>query len=140
MATKKQYASQTEDSVTISANIEEPHFPIIIFGFATVKDFVIDPLVLAIELTGVLAIFGWVFGVFVQILFSFVLFLWVFLKTDAVSRRLIRKVALRIALAIMISLVPGASIVPETMVIVALTHFQEKKIVKKLLGVAEKIE
>ena len=124
----------------ISASIEEPHFPIVIFGFAALKDFVIDPLVLAIELTGVLAIFGWLFGVFVQFLFGLVLWLWVFFKADIVSRRLIRRVALRIALAIMISFVPGASIVPETMVIVALTHFQEKKIVKKLLSVAEKIE
>ena len=124
----------------ISANIEEPHFPVVIFGFAALKDVVIDPLVLAIELTGVLAVFGWLFGVFAQIIFGLVLWLWVFLKTDIVSRRLIRRVALRVALAIMISFVPGASLVPETMVIVALTHFQEKKIVKKLLSVAEKIE
>ena len=117
------------------------HFPVIIFGFAVFSDLVIDPMMLGLELTGIGAALGWVLGWFVSIVLGFTIFLWIFSKSSSVQRKMMRWLVPRIGVMIVVSGIPGVDfIVPETTILVLLTHLKEKKVVTQLLSSLEKIE
>src|SRR3989344_172621 len=116
-----------------------PHFPIIIFSFAVLKDGVIDPILFGIQLTPV-APLGWVLSWFSSIIFGLAIFLW-FLGKPKIQKADMPWLVKRIMLATAVGFIPGASfVVPETSLLVFLTHKKEKENVRLFLERQKKIE
>ena len=107
---------------------QSSHFPVIIFGFAVIKDFILDPLVLAI--TFVLPPLGWLLGIMISTIFGTVLFVWMISKSSFIQRRMWKWFIRRVLIAILISFIPLARfIIPEYTILVLLAHHKETKFV-----------
>ena len=106
------------------------HFPVVIFGFAVIKDFILDPLVLAVTL--VLFPVGWLLGIMVSMTFGLVLFVWMINKSSFIQRRIWTWFIRTVFIAILVSFFPLVRfIVPEYTILVLLAHHKETKLVRK---------
>jgi len=117
------------------------HFPIIIFGFAVMKDFIIDPTLAGVELTGVGALVAGGLGLAINFVFVLTIFFWMLGKLSFIQKRMIRWLIRRAIFAGLLGTVPVISlIVPEATILVLIAHNKEKAIVKLFLAGLEKIE
>lgn len=109
-----------EEIEEASLNVpSKPFFPIIILFVAILKD-------MADIFT--LGLLGWVF----TIIFAFILWIWIRLKSSIVFRMIWKRIRGRIALAIVAGIIPGLNFLPEATILVLLIHYKENKIVKAL--------
>jgi len=108
---------------------QSSHFPIIIFGFAVIKDFILDPLVLAITI--LLPPLGWLLGILVSITFGMALFVWMVSKSSFIQKRMWTWFIRSVLMTILVSFIPVARfIIPEYTLLVLLIHYKEAKFIK----------
>lgn len=106
---------------------QEVHFPVIMFGCAVVKEFVLDPIMLL--LTMILPPVGWLLGLVINIIFGAIMFLWMFFKTKS-DDRIMLKFTGKLILTTLVGAIPFFRfIVPEFTILILLTYFQEKGLV-----------
>src|SRR3989338_4912025 len=117
---------------------EEPGFPVIMTGLASIKDLILDPIALIFTLSGF-----WSFGVgaaigfFLSFIGSFLygagMFFWVLSRGGGIRKRLFQWIAVRVPLALFASIIPGIQmIVPENMLLIIFVHRFEKKLFRKV--------
>ena len=125
------------------AELEGPpptaHFPIVMFSFAVLNDFVINPILFGVSL--VVPPLGWGLNLFVSIIFSLALFFWLLGKVSFVQKRLVRRLVNKIVVTPLVKVIPGLSLlIPQSVILVLLAHNEEKKIVKLFLDNLEKLK
>jgi len=103
---------------------QEVHFPVIMFGFAVVKEFILDPIMLLLTL--ILPPVGWLLGFVINIIFGAIMFVWMFFRTK-LDQRIMLKFTAKLLLTIMVGAIPGFRfIIPEFTILILLIYFEEK--------------
>ncbi|MEK7452782.1 MAG: hypothetical protein AAB614_00955 [Patescibacteria group bacterium] len=120
-----------EDDMTLELENppKHPSFPFIIMLCAVLKD-----------MSDVLT--AGFLGIITSAFFGLLIFFWIMLQDTGIIRKLlIKKVVLRIVLALLIGLIPIAgAIIPEATILVLLIYLNHYKIVNNFYATLEKIE
>jgi len=115
---------------------EKPTFPLIMLMAAAMKDFLFDPLVAFLTLL-VLPL-GWLFGIFLSLIYVGIFWLWVFFRPSSTrGTRLIGRAMARAFIAAGVTVIPFAGpLVPEMTIVVWLTYRAEVEEWEKERGAA----
>ncbi len=119
---------------------EIPHFPLLIFTIAMLKDF-IDIMVVFITVTTagmglVLTVIVWI----ITAIMAAVIWLWIFNKSTFIRKWIIKKAARRIALFFLIKITPLLYVAPTASLTVYLVYKSESGFIGKIIDAVEKVE
>lgn len=115
-----------EESERTSVSVERPKhpsFPTLMFGFAAMKD-MLD--------VADLSIIGMFITYPLSVLVGIIIFVWIWNKVrySGVKKQMVGWLWRRYALAMIVEFIPGFKLVPANMILIAMAHYKEKKLVQ----------